>query len=114
MTQLKKIITSFIILMAGLLFSSHALANTTDKDSKVNIILKSEKVESQADGNNNNNGDHIYSTAPAKPVNLLPQTGEIVTSFIIMIIGLSVLLFVLGIYINKSITNDVIEMELQI
>ncbi|MGX7024900.1 hypothetical protein [Vagococcus hydrophili] len=51
--------------------------------------------------------ESIYTPEKAKPVRFLPQTGEIVASFMYIIIGLCFLIFILGMLMNRATKIDV-------
>ena len=49
----------------------------------------------------------IYTPDDPRPIRVLPDTGEIITSFMYVILGLSILLFLFGLLVNRLIENDV-------
>ena len=93
------------ILLMGFLSTFSLTANGVEQpeqktDVEVNITYTSEEKEPPEKGN-------IFDPDEAKPVKILPSTGEVLTTFVYVIIGLSILTFVLGILINRTIKLDI-------
>lgn len=94
-----------ILLMTLFLFLPNVVtAESNNNESKTEVTLKKsgkiDKVKPKKEIN-------IYETKQPKEVKLLPKTGEIITTFMYMIIGLSFLLFIMGLLISKVTRNDV-------
>jgi len=72
-------------------------ANESKADTEMNVLLEkgSNKTDDTKDKDTN------YKPTPAEYVKKLPQTGEIITSFLIIMIGFSILLFILLLLFNK-------------
>lgn len=92
-----KIIEIFCLILIPLAFSTTVSANTNNE--------KQTNVDIEINGKSNIKNGKQYETNKPKEVGLLPQTGEVVVTFITSLIGLSLLLFVTIIYINKSYIN---------
>ena len=105
--KIRKKLTIILLLVAFIFFSSVVTFAVEDaiggnKSTITEIILKK-----GTDGTTENEKkETIYTPDEAKPVRILPETGEILTSFIYIIIGLSVLLFILGIMISRIIYSN--------
>lgn len=92
-----------LTLLVSLLFLIPTIASAEAKEtSKVEITLKEgKKVIDDKDK------DNIYKPKPAEIVRVLPTTGEVITSFIYIIIGLSLLVFIFGMLIVRMTNNDI-------
>ncbi|MBO0476476.1 hypothetical protein DOK76_05295 [Vagococcus sp. DIV0080] len=97
-----------LVVLLGLLvslacFSPISLANDTyfgeEKETEVGVILEKDTIDSKEK-------DTIYTPTPAVPVRRLPDTGEIITSFVYIIIGLSLILFIFSLAVVKLLKND--------
>lgn len=87
-----------LTLLFGLASGSAIAADATDTSVNVSIISSSDKPIL-----NDNGKDPIYKPKDPEIINLLPQTSEIITTFIYLIIGLSLIIFVLGVYMVRSL-----------
>lgn len=93
------------VLMTFFLFLPNVVtAESSNNETKTEIILNKSK---EIDKKKPKPGVTIYETKPPKEVNLLPKTGEVITTFMYMIIGLSFLLFIMGLLVNRATRNDV-------
>jgi len=70
------------------------------EDTDLNIILEKSTTD---DGSPKK--EPIYTPKKSEPVRILPQTGEILKSFLFILIGLSILLFCISIVINRTNTK---------
>lgn len=94
-----------VALFVSFLVVIPTVASAANNDaSKVELTLKEGKKIIDDKGDDK---DNIYTPKPAKIVKVLPTTGEVITSFIYIILGLSVLLFLFGIFIIKMTNNDI-------
>lgn len=119
MKKRKKLILSLILLFfVYCSLNEKAYANELqdhDKKTEMNIKISPDVTKDSDNGLGTINSSQVlYSPPRATNVNNLPKTGEIVTSFTLIILGLSLLVFVLGIFINKYILTDYIETEVYI
>lgn len=103
MVRAKKIITIFILLLITFVSTNNVLASNFDEDTEANVSLK----KSDSNTETNNNKKPIYTTSTPKKVDLLPQTGEILASFMYVMIGLSLLIFIIGLIFNKYSMNNI-------
>ena len=77
---------------------SFAASITNDVEVNINKTEPSKEVDKT---------EPIYTPKDPVPVKILPQTGEIIASFMYIMIGLSILLFITGLIVNKVNTVDV-------
>lgn len=94
-----KIFSMLIIIFFILAFPIITFA---DEKSDVEVNLKRSIYISSEDKK-----EPIYTSKSPKNITVLPQTGEIISSFIIILIGLLILLFIVGIQINKYKILDI-------
>lgn len=92
----------FTLLVSFLFLAPTILSAEAKESSKVEITLKEGKKAID-----DKDKDNIYTPKPAEIVRILPTTGEVITSFIYIIIGLSLLVFIFGMLIVRMINNDV-------
>lgn len=71
-------------------------------ETEVEVNLSKSKEEDQEEDK-----DTIYTPEEPVPVRVLPNTGEIITSFIYILIGLSLILFLFGLFVSRMIQNDI-------
>lgn len=95
----KKYLLTAVLLIFSLLSFSQVYAIETQTEIKIE--------QSELKGDRPESNDNLYKPNDPIPVQLLPQTGEIVLSFVYIMIGLSLLIFVLGIFINKMYMNTI-------
>lgn len=79
-------------------------ATQTSKEETVVEIHLTETTESM---DKTDDQDTIYTPNEPSPVRVLPNTGELITSFIYMIVGLSFLLFIFGLLVIRMIQEDI-------
>lgn len=97
----------FVLLLSLIMIVPVLVQGETVADSKkteVEIVLNKGKIP---DTKGDEDKPTIYTPKKAVPVKVLPSTGEVVTSFIYIIIGLSLVLFLLGIVISRLGHNDI-------
>lgn len=101
MRRIKKNIAILSMVLFSLVgFNLSFAESVTNNDVEVNINKadSSKEVEKK---------ELIYRPKDPVSVKMLPQTGEIVASFMYIMIGLSILLFITGLIVNKVNTIDV-------
>ena len=94
-------VSIFLVLISLIVLVPVVAQASTTMDSKetgVQVILDRGKL---ADTEGDEDKPTVYTPKKASPVKVLPSTGEVVTSFIYIIIGLSFVLFILGIVISR-------------
>lgn len=114
MKSLKVFLISQLLMLSIVLLPGIASADEgtvlqkggTDGNTITEVTLEGEKKPVKPDEKK----EPIYKPDPAKPVKILPNTGEVITTFMYMVIGLSILLLFLGMYIN-TITRNFIRWE---
>lgn len=95
----------FIILIFLPFFSNTIVSNAElNDDTDINVTIK--KNISSYNPNSNSKKEPIYTPDSPKIVQILPQTGEILTSFMYSVIGLSLLIFFSGLFFNKYIIKN--------
>lgn len=72
----------------------------TQGKSEVELTLKKGEPKKKTDDK-----DNVYTPDKAKPIKILPQTGEVIKTFMYMMVGLSLMLFFMGIVINRTNRN---------
>lgn len=98
------IVGIFLVIVIIMLPSGNVEASVDDTNEKktdieVRII---ETKESTSDTK-----ETIYTPKKAVPVRILPNTGEIITTFIYIIIGLSFLFFFVGLLLNRILYKEI-------
>lgn len=73
-------------------------------ETEIEVNLSKSKEEDQG---KDEDKDTIYKPEEPVPVRVLPNTGEIITSFIYILIGLSLILFLFGLFVSRMIQNDI-------
>ncbi len=89
--------------------SDFTLANSNQVNGKWTDV-EIEILESKDDGKKDDDvidKETVYTPSEPIPRRILPDTGEIITSFIYILIGLSLLLFLFGLLISRMIQNDI-------
>lgn len=100
MKRIKRIIAILSIVLFSLVGFNLSFAASITNDVEV-IIDKSNDSEETV------KKEPIYKPKDPVPVKILPQTGEVIASFMYIMIGLSILLFITGLLVNKINTIDV-------
>lgn len=89
--------------LLGLLSPSIAYANDTNTDLEMQLDKSTEPKKDQ-----DNDKEQVVPTTPSKnkatktDTSLFPQTGELLFSFLLVLIGLNILLLVVGIIMFKK------------
>jgi len=89
------ILLTFISIFS--LGTTNTFANENKTDTEMNVLL--DKGSPQKDEIKDKVTN--YKPTPAEYIKKLPQTGEVITSFVIIITGFSILLFILLLLFNK-------------
>lgn len=87
-----------LIVMIFMTDVSLAADSHLKEETEVNILLEKGTVPKKK--------VPIYTPKKAEQIKILPQTGEIITAFIYVILGLSVVLFLLGLVVIKMNSNQ--------
>jgi len=80
------------------------MASTSEK-TEVEIEISKSSMDEEDDKSIDK--ETIYTPAEPTPLRVLPNTGEVITSFVYIIIGLSIILFLFGLLVSRLIQNDV-------
>lgn len=91
-----------ILFVFVFIFGGSYISFANNKDSKVDI-----QITQTSTSDKEKEKETIYTPQKATPIKLLPQTGEILTSFMLIIIGLSILVFILGILVSRLTIKDI-------
>lgn len=100
--KLNFVVGLFVVLW--LLPISTVSANVSEKTEVEIEISKSSMDEDEDSGIDK---ETIYTPVEPTPLRVLPNTGEVIVSFIYIIIGLSIILFLFGLLVSRLIQNDV-------
>lgn len=83
-------------------------ASGKDKaDTDVNVTLREDKDTGKGKGKIEPKKPSQYETISPKELSYLPKTGELIQNFFIILIGVSLLLFSIILYINKLYANQI-------
>ena len=94
-------IIGFLLLVFMLAPLNHTQAVSSSEKiqrSEIGIELLKSNPEDKDDDEDK---ETIYTPDDPRPIRVLPDTGEIISSFLYMILGLSILLFLFGVLINR-------------
>lgn len=100
--KLNFVVGLFVVLW--LLPTSTVSANVSEK---TEVEIEISKSSMDEDENNSIDKETIYTPVEPTPLRVLPNTGEVIVSFIYIIIGLSIMLFLFGLLVSRLIQNDV-------
>ncbi|MEG0285814.1 MAG: LPXTG cell wall anchor domain-containing protein [Vagococcus sp.] len=104
-------IYSLLVCLVSLIIFSPTITKAEISETKNNLETKTEiEIKKGPDKVITKDEETIYEPSEPKPIRILPQTGEIITTFIYVIVGLSLLIFLIGILINRM-TREYIRWE---
>lgn len=77
--------------------------DNTDRVTEADVIIEKKENEKEVEQDK----ETIYTPKKAVPLRVLPNTGEVLMSFIYIIVGLSVLIFIFGVIVSKTIHDEI-------
>lgn len=100
--RIPKFLRVFFLFVLVLITTNINVSASEKSDTDVKITIEQKNKKTPIDKKQVNPNNNQYKIVSPKELGYLPKTGELVTSFIFSLMGISAILFVVILLINKN------------